>query len=43
MCVTPIPESASTTALITVLAAPIVPASPMPLTPSWFVGDGVTV
>ena len=24
-------------------AAPMVPASPMPFTPSWFVGDGVTV
>ena len=30
-------------ALITAGAAPIVPASPMPLTPSWLVGDGVTV
>ena len=30
-------------ALITAGAAPIVPASPMPLTPSGFVGDGVTV
>ena len=37
-------QSASTTALITAGAAPIVPASPMPLTPSWLVGrrgDGV--
>ena len=30
-------------ALMTAGAAPIVPASPMPLTPSWLVGDGVTV
>ena len=37
------PDSASTMALITAGAAPIVPASPTPLTPSWLVGDGVTV
>ena len=43
MLVTPRPDRASTTALITAGAAPIVPASPMPLTPSWLVGDGVTV
>ena len=41
--VTPRPDRASTMALITAGAAPIVPASPMPLTPSGFVGDGVTV
>ncbi len=40
---TPSPESASTTPLMIVDAAPMVPASPMPLTPSWLVGDGVTV
>ena len=41
--VTPRPDRASTMALITAGAAPIVPASPMPLTPSGLVGDGVTV
>ena len=30
-------------ALITAGAAPMVPASPMPFTPSGLVGDGVTV
>ena len=40
---TPSGESASTTALITVAAEPIVPASPMPFTPIGLVGDGVTV
>jgi hypothetical protein len=43
MLVTPSPESASIIALITAGAAPIVPASPMPFTPSWFVGEGVMV
>ena len=38
MSVTPRPDSASTTALITAGAAPMVPASPMPLTPSGLVG-----
>ena len=36
--VTPSADSASTMALMTAGAAPIVPASPMPLTPSGFVG-----
>src|SRR5690606_4852547 len=40
---TPRSESASTMALMTAGAAPMVPASPMPLTPSWLVGEGVTV
>ncbi len=39
---TPSPDSASTMAFMTAGAAPIVPASPTPLTPSGFVGDGVT-
>ena len=43
MPVTPRCESASTTALITAGAEPIVPASPTPFTPSRFVGEGVTV
>src|SRR5690606_13388810 len=34
---------ASQMALMTAGAAPIVPASPIPLTPSWLVGEGVTV
>ena len=41
--VTPSGARASTTALITAGAAPMVPASPMPLTPSGLVGLGVTV
>ena len=41
--VTPRPERASTTALMTAGAAPMVPASPMPLTPMALVGEGVTV
>ena len=40
---TPSPDRASTTALMTAGAAPMVPASPMPLTPMALVGDGVTV
>src|SRR5690606_15722017 len=43
MSVMPNGESASTMALTTAGAAPMVPASPMPLTPSGFVGLGVTV
>ena len=35
--------SASMTAFMTAGADPMVPASPMPFTPSWLVGDGVTV
>ena len=40
---TPRPDNASTMAFMTAGAAPIVPASPTPFTPSGFVGDGVTV
>ena len=36
-------SSASSTALAMAGVAPIVPASPAPLTPSGFTGDGVTV
>ena len=43
MSVMPSGDRASTTALMAAGAEPIVPASPMPLTPSWFVGLGVTV
>src|SRR6202035_2715674 len=42
-CLMPNGERASTTALITAALAAIVPASPMPLTPSSLVGLGVTV
>ena len=42
-CLMPRWLSASTAALTTAAVAAIVPASPMPLTPSGFVGDGVTV
>ena len=42
-CRTPSPESASTAALTTHAVAAIVPASPMPFTPSGLEGDGVTV
>ena len=42
-CRMPSPESASTAALTTHAVAAIVPASPMPLTPSGLLGDGVTV
>ena len=41
--VTPRDSSASTTALTTVWAAPMVPASPMPFTPSGLMSVGVTV
>jgi hypothetical protein len=40
---TPSPDRASTMALMTAGAAPMVPASPMPFTPSGLVGEGVTV
>ena len=43
MSVTPRGASASTTAFITAGVAAIVPASPMPFTPSGFDGLGVTV
>ena len=43
MSVMPSGDRASTMALMTVGAEPIVPASPMPLTPSGLVGLGVTV
>ena len=43
MSVTPRPASASTMALMTAGAAPMVPASPMPFTPRGLVGDGVMV
>jgi hypothetical protein len=43
MSVTPKGCRASTTALITVGVAAMVPASPMPLTPRGLVGLGVTV
>jgi len=43
MYVMPSWRSASMTALTTAGVAAIVPASPMPLTPSEFDGDGVTV
>jgi hypothetical protein len=36
-------ESASATAFATAAAEPIVPASPAPLTPIGFTGEGVTV
>src|SRR3954453_21538 len=41
--VMPIGLSASMTAFVTAGGQAIVPASPMPLTPSEFVGDGVSV
>ena len=41
--VTPSGRSASTIALMTAGVDPIVPASPMPFTPSGLVGLGVTV
>src|SRR2546427_10272854 len=41
--VTPNGANASTTAFTTAGVEPIVPASPTPLTPSGFTGDGVTV
>jgi hypothetical protein len=41
--VTPRGRRASTTALITAAAEPMVPASPIPFTPSWLLGLGVTV
>src|SRR3989454_5773787 len=43
ICVMPNSASASTTAFTTAGVDPIVPASPTPLTPSGFTGDGVTV
>ena len=43
MYVTPSWRSASMTALTIAGVAAIVPASPMPLTPSEFDGDGVSV
>src|SRR5947208_7851621 len=43
MLVTPRADSASTTALITAAVDAIVPVSPTPLTPSGFVGLGVSV
>src|SRR5262249_14730144 len=43
MCVIPNGESASTMALTTAGVDPIVPASPTPLMPSGFTGEGVTV
>ncbi len=43
ICRTPNGLSASTTELTTAGEAPMVPASPTPLTPSGFTGDGVTV
>src|SRR5262249_26320905 len=43
MFVTPNGASASTTAFTTAGVEPIVPASPTPLTPRGFTGDGVTV
>jgi hypothetical protein len=43
MCFTPRLDNASMIALMMVGAAPIVPASPIPFTPSWLVGEGVTV
>src|SRR5207244_3904189 len=43
MCVMPSGDSASTIALTTAGVDPIVPASPTPLTPIGFTGDGVTV
>ena len=43
MNVTPRGRRASMTALATAGEAAIVPASPTPLTPSVFVGDGVSV
>src|SRR5207245_8575472 len=43
ICVTPKGASASTTALTTAGVDPIVPASPTPLTPNGFTGDGVIV
>ncbi len=41
--VTPSGRRASMTAFVTAAVAAIVPASPTPLTPSVFVGDGVSV
>src|SRR5690242_10666544 len=43
ICVTPNGASASTTAFTTAGVEPMVPASPTPLTPSGFTGEGVTV
>ena len=43
MSVMPRGPRASITAFITAAAEPMVPASPMPLTPSGLVGLGVTV
>ena len=43
MYVTPSGRRASMTALVTAGDAAIVPASPMPLTPSELTGDGVSV
>ena len=43
MCLTPSGARASTTAFTMVWAEAIVPASPMPLTPSGLTGLGVTV
>src|SRR5205814_340993 len=43
MCRTPSRDKASTTELTTAGEQPIVPASPTPLTPSGFTGDGVVV
>ena len=42
-CLIPSGLSASQIALITAALAAIVPASPIPFTPSSLVGDGVTV
>ena len=43
MCSIPKGASASQTAFTRQAAEPIVPASPQPLTPSGFTGEGVTV
>src|SRR4051794_19296735 len=43
MCRTPRCETASTTAFCTAGVAPIVPASPIPLTPNGFNGLGVAM
>src|SRR5437867_3462897 len=42
-CFTPYGDNASTMALTIAGVAPIVPASPTPLTPSGFTGEGVSV
>src|SRR2546428_2519127 len=42
-CFTPYGDSASTIAFTIAGVAPIVPASPTPLTPSGFTGEGVSV